>query len=106
MNVTLLQYPSKTDIADIVPGNTTVKSITQTSNKSHYSCGDINLLKMKRNMLYTVNQFVLHCKHFPPVIKTNQLMTYRANVCSEICIKRSKQSKAKQSKAPCTISEC
>jgi len=24
MNVTFLQYPSKTDIADTVPGNTTV----------------------------------------------------------------------------------
>ena len=39
MNVTLLQYPSKTDI---VPGNTPVKNITQSSNGSHYLCDDIN----------------------------------------------------------------
>ena len=47
----------------------------------------MKLLKTKYNMLYTRNQSVQRCKYFPPrVIKTSQLMMYKAKVavCSEI----------------------
>jgi hypothetical protein len=48
----------------------------------------INILKMKRNLLYIRNQSVPRCKHFPP------RMTYKAKiaVCSEIRTKHSTQS--------------
>ena len=54
-----------------------------------------NLLKTKRNLLYIRNQSVPRSKHFPTtVIKTNQLMTYKAKaaVCSDIRTKHSTQS--------------
>ena len=52
------------------------------------------LLKRKRNLLYKRNQSVPRSKHFPPVIKTSQLMMYKAKaaVCSDILTKHSKQS--------------
>ena len=54
----------------------------------------INLLKMKNNLLYIRNQSILRSKHFPPVIKTNQLMMYKAKVavCSEVHTKHTTQS--------------
>jgi hypothetical protein len=54
----------------------------------------INLLKMKHNLLYIRNQSVPRCKHFPPIIKTNQLMMYKAKlaICSQIHTKHSTQS--------------
>jgi hypothetical protein len=50
----------------------------------------IKLLKKKRNLLYMINQSVLSTT----VIKTNQLMMYKAKVavCSEIRTKHSTQS--------------
>ena len=53
-----------------------------------------NLLKTKRNPLYIRNQPVPRSKHFPPVIKTNQSMLYKAKVavCSDIRTKHSTQS--------------
>ena len=46
----------------------------------------LNLLKMKHNLLYIRNQCVPCSKHFPPVIKTSQLMLYKTKVtvCSDI----------------------
>ena len=56
----------------------------------------INLLKAKRNLLYIRNQSVPLSKHFQPsaaVIKTRQLMMYKAEVavCSDIRTKHSTQ---------------
>ena len=54
-----------------------------------------NLLNTKRNLLYIRNQFVPRSKHPPTtVIKTDQLMMYKAKVavCSDIRIKHSTQS--------------
>ena len=48
---------------------------------------NINLLNTKRNLLYIRNQFVPRSKHPPTtVIKTDQLMMYKAKVavCSDI----------------------
>ena len=55
---------------------------------------NINLLKTKRNMLYVRNQFVPRSKLSTTVIKTNQLMLYKAKVvvCSDIRTKHSTQS--------------
>jgi hypothetical protein len=49
---------------------------------------------MERNMLHIRNQSVPRCKHFTTVIKTSQLMMYKAKivVCSEIRKKHSTQS--------------
>jgi hypothetical protein len=55
----------------------------------------INLVKTKRNLLYIRTQFVPRSKHFSTtVIKTNQLMLYKAKVavCSDIRTKHSTQS--------------
>jgi len=44
---------------------------------------NMKLLKTKYNMLYTRNQSVQRCKYFPPrVIKTSQLMMYKAKVAT------------------------
>jgi hypothetical protein len=40
----------------------------------------ISLLNTKRNLLYISNQSVPRCKHSTMVIKTNQLMMYKAKV--------------------------
>ena len=57
-------------------------------------CGSFNLLKTKRNLLYIRNQFVPRSKHSITVIKTNQLMMYKAKVavCSDNRTKHSTQS--------------
>jgi len=54
----------------------------------------LNLLITKRNLPYIRNQSVPRCKHFPPAIKTNQVMMYKAKAagCSEIPTKHSTQS--------------
>ena len=46
----------------------------------------INPLKTKPRLLYLKTQFVPRCKHSTTVIKTDQLMQYKAKVavCSEI----------------------
>ena len=53
-----------------------------------------NLLKTKRNLLYIRNQFVPRSKLSTTVIKTNQLMLYKAKVIvySDIRTKHSTQS--------------
>ena len=55
---------------------------------------EFNLLKTKRNLLCIRNQSVPRSKHFPTLIKTNQLMMYKAEVavCSDIRTKHSTQS--------------
>jgi len=56
------------------------KSVAFTSNVRN------NPLGTKRNLFYLNTQSVPRSKHFIPVIKTNQLLLYRAKVtvCSEI----------------------
>ena len=53
-----------------------------------------NLLNTKRRPLYLKTKSVPRSKHFPPVIKTKQLMLSKAKggVCSDIRTKRSTQS--------------
>jgi hypothetical protein len=73
-------------------------SIRQFSNCLHHFlifCALVNLLKTKRNLLYTRNQSVPRCKHFQSrLYKTSQLMIYKTKfvLCSEILTKHPTQS--------------
>ena len=53
-----------------------------------------NLLKTKRNLLYILYLYAAQCTLSTMLIKTNQLMLYKAKVavCSENSTKHSKQS--------------
>ena len=57
-------------------------------------CLDVKLLNTKRNLIYIRNQSVPRSKLSTTVIKTNQLMMYKAKVavCSDIRTKLSTQS--------------